>query len=164
MNRNRQSEATPLVIDGVMYLSTAYNRLVALDPDTGKEIWVKDLGHTPATRGISYWPGEAAIPPQIIVGTADGWLLSLDTKTGEFRAGFGDAGQVDMKVLEGTFAGRRVGAVVAAGHLQEPGDYRCALTGEPEPRTSRAGPRLGSADRKTRLDVPHDSAARRAQP
>ena len=135
LNRNRQSEATPLVIDGVMYLSTAYNRLVALNPETGKEIWVKDLGHTPATRGISYWPGEAAIPPQIIVGTADGWLLSLDTKTGEFRAGFGDAGQVDMKVLEGTFAGRRVGL------SSPPAIYRnLAITGAHSQESPSLGP------------------------
>ena len=54
----RQSAATPLVIDGVhVHGHDAYNRVVALDADTGKEIWVKDIGHTPSTRGIAYWPG-----------------------------------------------------------------------------------------------------------
>src|SRR5262245_20877290 len=36
----RQSASTPLVVDGVMYMATAYNRIVALDAETGKEIWV----------------------------------------------------------------------------------------------------------------------------
>src|SRR5262245_48646914 len=37
--RRRLSESTPLVIGGVMYLSTAYNRVLALEPETGKKIW-----------------------------------------------------------------------------------------------------------------------------
>ena len=49
-----------------------YNRVVALDADTGKEIWVKDVGHTPSTRGIVYWPGTNGIPPQLVFGTGDG--------------------------------------------------------------------------------------------
>ena len=36
--RNRASQATPLVAGGMMYLSTAYNRIVALEPETGKLI------------------------------------------------------------------------------------------------------------------------------
>ena len=68
----RQSASTPLVVDGVMYLATLYNRVVALDADTGKEIWVKDIGHTPSTRGLAYWPGADGIPPQLVFGTADG--------------------------------------------------------------------------------------------
>jgi quinoprotein glucose dehydrogenase len=128
--RGRMSAATPLVVDGVMYLSTAYNRLVALDPVTGRENWKRDIGHSPATRGISYWPGDGATPPQIIVGTADAYLLSFDAKTGEPREGFGDRGVVDMaKVNEGKYATRRVGLssppaiyqhiAITGGHSQE---------------------------------------------
>ena len=95
----RQSAATPLVIDGVMYLGTMYNRVVALDAETGKEIWVKDVGHTPSTRGIAYWPGTNGIPPQIVFGTGDGssLLMSLNAKTGEFRPDFGQGGKVDLR-------------------------------------------------------------------
>jgi quinoprotein glucose dehydrogenase len=78
----RQSAATPLVVDGVMYLATMYNRVVALDADTGKEIWVKEIGHTPSTRGIAYWPGSGDIPPQLVFGTGDGssLLISLNAR------------------------------------------------------------------------------------
>ena len=95
----RQSASTPLVIDGVMYMGTMYNRVVALDADTGKEIWVKDIGHTPSTRGIAYWPGANGIPPQLVFGTGDGssLLISLNAKTGELRPGFGQGGKVDLR-------------------------------------------------------------------
>ncbi len=52
-----------------MYMGTMYNRVVALDAETGKEIWVKDIGNTPSTRGIAYWPGANGIPPQLVFGT-----------------------------------------------------------------------------------------------
>ena len=95
----RQSATTPLVVDGVMYMGTMYNRIVALDADTGKEIWVKDVGHTPSTRGIAYWPGTNGIPPQLVFGTGDGssLLISLNAKTGEFTPGFGNGGKVDLR-------------------------------------------------------------------
>jgi glucose dehydrogenase len=95
----RQSASTPLVIDGVMYMATMYNRVVALDADTGKEIWVKDIGRTPSTRGLAYWPGTNSIPPQLVFGTGDGssLLMSLNAKTGEFTQGFGQGGMVDLR-------------------------------------------------------------------
>jgi quinoprotein glucose dehydrogenase len=95
----RQSASTPLVIDGVMYMSTAYNRVVALDADTGKEIWAKDIGHMIAARGIAYWPGGNGFRPQLVFGTADAaaLLIALDAKTGEYVAGFGQNGKVDLR-------------------------------------------------------------------
>lgn len=95
----RQSASTPLVIDGVMYMATAYNRVVALDPETGKEIWVKDVGHMIATRGLAYWPGGDGFRPQLVFGTTDAaaLLIALDAKTGEYAPGFGQGGKVDLR-------------------------------------------------------------------
>ena len=77
------SETTPIVINGVMYISTPYGRVVALDPTTGKELWVFQLpSGNPSTRGVEYWPGDAQTPPQIVFGTSNGQLYSLDAKTG----------------------------------------------------------------------------------
>ena len=51
----RASEVTPLVIGGIMYLSTPYSRVVALEPTTGKEIWAFQLPTgAPSTRGVEY--------------------------------------------------------------------------------------------------------------
>ena len=95
--RARRSESTPLVIGGVMYMSTAYNRVVALEPETGKKIWEYEGQHTPAMRGIAYWPGDEQLPPQIVFGTADGWLISLNAKTGKPVPGFGNEGMVNLR-------------------------------------------------------------------
>ena len=53
-------QTTPLVVNGVMYIATPYNRVVALDPTTGKEMWVFQLpAGNPSTRGVEYWPSDA---------------------------------------------------------------------------------------------------------
>jgi quinoprotein glucose dehydrogenase len=63
-------EITPIVVNGVMYLPSA-NRVVALEPETGKELWAYELKDTQASfRGVSYWPGDKNIPPRIFFTTA----------------------------------------------------------------------------------------------
>ncbi len=54
------SENTPLVVHGVMFVSTPYGRVVALDAETGRQRWAYSVpgGDQPATRGVSYWPGD----------------------------------------------------------------------------------------------------------
>jgi quinoprotein glucose dehydrogenase len=94
-------ETTPLVINGVMYVSTPYGRVVALDPTTGKEKWVFPLpSGNPSTRGVEYFPGEAKTPPQIVFGSSDGKLYSLDAMTGEPNDAFGVKGVVDLNTPE----------------------------------------------------------------
>src|ERR1700730_5301235 len=95
--RSRASQATPLVVDGMLYLSSPYNRIVALEPETGKKIWEYESDSTPSTRGISYWAGDKTLPPQIIVGTMNGWLFTLNAKTGKLTTSFGDNGKVNLK-------------------------------------------------------------------
>ncbi len=76
-------EVTPLVINGIMYIASPYGRVVALDAVTGKEVWVYKLpSGNPASRGVEYFPGDKMLPAQIVVGTSDGKLFSLDAKTG----------------------------------------------------------------------------------
>ena len=53
--RNRASQATPLMVGGVLYLSTPYNRVIAMEPETGKKIWEYESEYTPSGRGITYW-------------------------------------------------------------------------------------------------------------
>ena len=57
------SQATPIVVRGVMYLPAA-DRVVALDPVTGTEIWRHEVvDGTPSRRGVAYWPGDRDAPP-----------------------------------------------------------------------------------------------------
>jgi quinoprotein glucose dehydrogenase len=95
------SESTPLVIDGIMYLSTPYARVVAVDPATGKELWSFHLPtSSPSTRGVEYWAGDSQTTPQIVFGASDGKLYSLDAKTGKPNNAFGDNGIVNMNTPE----------------------------------------------------------------
>jgi glucose dehydrogenase len=93
----RASESIPLVVDDVLYLSTGFNRVIALDAETGHTIWQYESKHTPALRGVSYWPGTKGYPPQIVFGTLDGWLISLNAKTGKPSPCFGTDGLVNLK-------------------------------------------------------------------
>lgn len=93
----RAFEATPLMVDGTLYLSTPTNRVIALDPVTGKQRWTFDPKIDPnrsysemASRGVSYWKGR------IFVATLDARLIALDAKTGAAVKAFGKDGAVDL--------------------------------------------------------------------
>lgn len=91
------SEATPIVVGGIMYLPAA-GRVVALEADTGKEIWRYRLpAGSPGNRGVTYWPGDKENPPRIIFTTGH-MMVGLNAKTGKLDPGFGNEGQVDMIV------------------------------------------------------------------
>ena len=94
-------ETTPLVVNGRMYISTPYGRVVALDPTNGKEVWAFKLpSGNPSTRGVEYFPGDSQTPPQIVFGTSDAKLYSLHADTGRPNESFGDKGVVDLNTPE----------------------------------------------------------------
>src|SRR5262245_1412236 len=75
-------EVTPIVVSGIMYLPSG-NRVVALEPETGKEIWSHELKEGQASfRGVSYWPGDKNDPPRIFFTTARK-MVALNAVTGE---------------------------------------------------------------------------------
>jgi quinoprotein glucose dehydrogenase len=91
------SEASAIVVKGVLYVPAA-NRVVALEPETGKEIWVYPVTRsTPSRRGVAYWPGDRINPPRILF-TAGRRLIALNANTGKLDPGFGKEGEVDMVV------------------------------------------------------------------
>lgn len=98
----RPSEVTPVVVAGVMYFPTPYGHVVALNADTGAEIWkflVPGNGRG-SFRGVAYWPGDGTTGARIVFGTNQGKLIALDAATGALAAGFGDGGIVEMKTAE----------------------------------------------------------------
>jgi quinoprotein glucose dehydrogenase len=92
-------QVTPIVIDGVMYLPARGNQVLALDADTGTEIWRYQMPASVSTtaRGVAYWPGEAGMAPRILL-TAGPRLLALDAQTGRPAAGFGRDGFAEIMV------------------------------------------------------------------
>jgi glucose dehydrogenase len=97
-------EVTPIVVDGVMYLSTptygsqSSSAIVALDPTSGKEIWKYESKRAIYGRGIAYWPGDLQTSPRLFFGVVDGALLALEAKTGRLASSFGIRGEVDANV------------------------------------------------------------------
>jgi len=81
-----------------MYLP-AGNRVVALDPETGKEVWRYDLrnGAIASQRGVAYWPGDKNNPPRIIF-TAGHKMVALNANSGKLDPGFGTEGEMTMDV------------------------------------------------------------------
>jgi quinoprotein glucose dehydrogenase len=128
------AENTPLKVNGMLYVCTPHSQVIALDPDTGKEIWrfdpkissegaanFKGWAHM-TCRGVSYHddavyaseqsptgsasPAAApnACPKRIFVPTADTRLIALNADTGKMCEDFGDKGQIDLRANIGTFA------------------------------------------------------------
>src|SRR5881409_857337 len=102
-------EATPLVVDGTMFIGTPLGRVIALDPATGRERWLfdpkilRDVTYGDfASRGVATWldeslPADAACHRRIFVATAQSQLFALDARNGRSCAGFGRSGMVDLK-------------------------------------------------------------------
>lgn len=96
----RPSEVTPLVIHGIMYVTTPYGRIAAVDPVNGKELWSYALpAGNPSTRGLEYWGGDGKTPAQLVFGSSDGKLHSLDARTGKPNPAFGDNGVVNLNTV-----------------------------------------------------------------
>ena len=101
---------TPLMIDGVLYVSTPYNRVVALDAESGRELWSYDPkayadGQPPngtgfVHRGVAAWRDPSASSGQAgrlrIFLNSRARLIALDGKTGEPIASFGTNGSVNL--------------------------------------------------------------------
>jgi quinoprotein glucose dehydrogenase len=102
-------QATPILVNDMLYLATVYGRVIALNPETGAEIWEYDPGVDAtvergefANRGVAYWRSAAAgmagniCERRIFVATVDARLIALDAVSGTPCADFGRAGQVDL--------------------------------------------------------------------
>ena len=94
-----EMQATPIVIDGVMYTTTPGLKVVALTADSGTVRWRFDpfAGRTAephANRGVVYWSDGAA--DRRILFSAGRWLYALDAATGTRITTFGDSGRVDL--------------------------------------------------------------------
>ena len=101
-------EATPILADGRLFLSTPLNRVIALDPETGRQLWRFDphldlqieRSEGFVSRGVAYWAGGRSptnrCSARILFGTVDARLFALDAATGTPCADFGDSGTVHL--------------------------------------------------------------------
>src|SRR5215831_16158864 len=114
------SEGTPLIVGGIMYISSPYGRVVALDATTGKEVWVYKLpGGSPAARGVEFFAGDQQTPPQIVVTTSDSKLFTFDAKTGALNPKFGTSGIVTLDKATSSPAIVYNNLIIVSGRVQE---------------------------------------------
>jgi quinoprotein glucose dehydrogenase len=103
-------ETTPILVDGTLYLTSAFNRVFAVDPETGKQRWVYDpmteiageYGDGLINRGVAAWhdstrPKSKPCRTRIFETTLDARLIALDGANGEPCLDFGNHGQVSLR-------------------------------------------------------------------
>ncbi len=108
LNQKAAFEATPVLVEGTLYLSTPFNQVIALDPATGAEKWTYDPKvhrsddySEVSSRGVAAWADSKAADGEpcklrIFEGTIDARLIALDGKTGKPCQGFGTDGVVEL--------------------------------------------------------------------
>ena len=113
-------KATPIVVDGVMYVSTSFGRIVALDAFSGELRWSFDtaawqagrpmnLGYN--TRGVAHW--RNGDKQRLFFATYDSYLWSIDLATGMPDPDFGERGRVDLVLGLGRDFERRLYGVIS---------------------------------------------------
>ncbi len=185
VNRSTSFEGTPLVFDGRLVVSTPFNRVIALDVATGRELWSFDpeidrgrfFANMLINRGVALWRGGERASPcghRILTATLDARLIALDAVTGRRCDGFGEAGEVDLlSALPGiadaheynvTSPPTVVGDVVVVGssiadtvrRIQPPGDVQAFDVVTGEPVwTFHTIPHAGEAGHETWLEDSH---------
>jgi quinoprotein glucose dehydrogenase len=95
--RDPRFEATPVYADGKLYVSTPGGFVIALEAETGREIWKTDL-HVSRDRNYSDFANRGVTlgGDTIFAGTADARLIAIDRSTGKLRPGFGTEGTIDL--------------------------------------------------------------------
>ncbi len=123
VGETRGQEATPVVVDGVLYVSTNWGKVIAVDAATGKQRWVYDpevdgqFGRYACcdvvNRGVAVWQGT------VYVGATDGWLHAIDAATGK-RKWKADTLDADMRATKKHYtisgAPQIAGGVVVIGN------------------------------------------------
>jgi len=122
--RKSEFESTPILVDGTLYLTTAFNRVIALDPVSGKERWTFDPRINPGSRyseglmnrGVATWVDTerkfgAECYRRIFLATIDARLIALDSASGTSCKDFGDKGEVDLS--------RGIVNIIRAGEYEE---------------------------------------------
>ena len=96
-------KATPLMVDGVLYIRSSLSIVAAIDAETGEQLWVQDVGSYESgrptnlgfnSRGVAHWTdGDEA---RIFLATSDAHLWSFDAETGRPIGRFGADGKIDL--------------------------------------------------------------------
>ena len=92
----RSFEFNPLIVDRTMYVAARDNEIVALDAETGKELWSHPNESAVGARGMSYWQSKDGSDRRLLYQSG-GFLTAIDARTGKTIESFGDKGKVDPR-------------------------------------------------------------------
>jgi quinoprotein glucose dehydrogenase len=111
-------ETTPIMVDGKLFLTTPFNRVIALDPETGTQLWAYDpqidlswqSGDGLINRGVASWlnstlPSGKPCRRRIFEATIDARLIAIDAGNGKSCSDFGHNGEVSLRNVTGFRAG-----------------------------------------------------------
>ena len=107
-------EVNPILANGRLYICTPFNRIVALDPGTGTELWSHDpeidkvntYSKGSYCRGVAYWSEsttknqEGGCNKRVLSGIGDGRLIAVDADTGRLCSDFGNDGQINLNTFD----------------------------------------------------------------
>src|SRR5690349_708112 len=90
------TEATPLIVNGTMYVVTPRQKVIALDAATGKQKWVFDSGEgtNGATRGLAYWTDGKE---SRLFSAVASYIYAINAADGSVIKDFGDNGRIDLR-------------------------------------------------------------------
>jgi len=107
VNKGTACETTPIVVEGRLIFTTPYNRVIALDAESGRELWVFDpeidldrrFANMIINRGVAHW--RTATPTgscdaRVFLGTLDARLIAIDATNGKPCGEFGNSGTVNL--------------------------------------------------------------------
>jgi quinoprotein glucose dehydrogenase len=107
---NSSTQTTPILVDGNLIFCTPFNRMIALDPATGRERWVVDaqlqmdhqIPYQYNCRGVSQWRDPQAAPgavcaTRIFMSTVDSRILAVDSRSGRRCPDFGTNGEIAVE-------------------------------------------------------------------
>ena len=156
-----KAEATPIIADRKLVLCTPFNRVVALDPASGHEVWVFDarlnLAHRPKNmfncRGLAQWtdrqaPAGELCASRVFMATNDRRLIALDARSGKPCEAFGSGGETTVVPLAETHdptdvqidaAPAVVGDVIVVGSSVADGTWAHASAGTVHAFDARTG-------------------------
>ncbi|MFN7997935.1 MAG: pyrroloquinoline quinone-dependent dehydrogenase [Bryobacteraceae bacterium] len=150
-------ESTPIFVDGTLYVTTPFGRLIALDPDTGTQKWAFDpktditagFGDF-ANRGAATWVDRRSRRRRLFVATLDARLAAIDALTGKACDDFGQGGIVDLRKglrnpphhkseYEETSPPAVIGDLIVVGSAVADNNYVNAASGEVRAFDARTG-------------------------
>lgn len=118
---NHNLQCNPIIVRGVMFAPTPGRHVVAVNAETGAELWRFKPEGRPAFRGLIYWPGRNGAAERVLF-CAGQHLHALDPKSGKPLADFGEDGRVRLPgVAQGDFGAATAGPAIFEHIIVVPG-------------------------------------------